>query len=60
MEDEDEDEDEFPMRIRRIAQLLSYGQDTSLYDPLEVAAGRLYLEDHSAEQKPSKIPESES
>lgn len=43
-------EDSFARRIQQIAQLLAYEQDTSSFDPLEVAAAKIYLKDQ-------KIPE---
>jgi hypothetical protein len=35
--------DGFNTRVRHIAQLLSFEQDVSKYDSLEVAAAKLYL-----------------
>jgi hypothetical protein len=46
--------DEFNIRIRRIAQLLSYEQDVSSYNSLEIAAAKLYLKDQE-NSEPSEI-----
>jgi hypothetical protein len=40
----------FARRIQQIAQLLAYEQDTSAFNPLEVAAAKIYLKD----QEPKK------
>lgn len=50
-------DDGFRVRIRHIAQLLSFEQDVSSYDPYEVAAARIYLKDQEQEQPsdPSEI-----
>lgn len=47
-------DDLFPTRIRKIAQLLAYEQDTSSFDRLEVAAARIYLKDHLTKEAPAK------
>lgn len=37
----------FNARIQRLAQLISFGQDVSEFDPMEVAAAKIYLKHQS-------------
>lgn len=46
------EDDGFRIRIRHIAQLLSFEQDVSSYDPFEVAAARIYLKDQEQSEPP--------
>jgi hypothetical protein len=49
-------EDSFARRIQQIAQLLAYGQDTSSFDPLEVAAAKIYLKDQETPEEIENLP----
>jgi hypothetical protein len=52
----DTEDTSFARRIQQIAQLLAYKQDTSSFDPLEVAAARMYLKDQETHEEIESHP----